>query len=109
MFSSVQIGHAHFVKGTFEDDLMGADAVHLVVDAVAALVEVALDLQGGELVRHDADAPAFLVGLGVAIAIGENLVRGVVFAALAERTEAAAGQMDLALGRDRAAWPGRWR
>ena len=50
------------VERALDDDLVGADAVHLVVDAVAALVQVAFDLQRGELVRHDADAPAAFVG-----------------------------------------------
>ncbi len=34
--------------GALDDDLVGADAGHHVVDAVAALVQVAFDLQGGE-------------------------------------------------------------
>ena len=98
-----------FVEGALDDDLVGADAVHLVVDAVAALVEVALDLQGGELVGHDADAPALLVGPGAAVAVGEDLVRRLVLVALAERAEAAAGGMGFALRARPAAWPGRWR
>ncbi len=53
------------------------------------LLQVAFDLQGGELVRHHADAPALFVGLGVAIAVGEDLVGRLVLVALAERTEAA--------------------
>src|SRR3989442_841686 len=33
------------MEGTFDDDFMCADAVHLVVDALAALVKVPLDLE----------------------------------------------------------------
>ncbi len=91
--------------GTLEDDLVGADAVHLVVDAVAALLQFALDLQGGELVGHHADAPAVLVRPGPAIAVGEDLVRRLVLVALAERAEAAAVQGSLGLGRDRPLGP----
>src|SRR5208282_603763 len=74
-------------------------AVHLVVDALAALVELALDAEGGELVGHNADAPAGLVGLGVAVAIGEDLVRRVLLLSRAKGAQAAAGNEDLALGR----------
>jgi hypothetical protein len=64
---------------------VGADAVHLVVDAFAALVQVALDLQGGELVRYDADPPALLIGAGVAMAtagmtFGTIITTGIAFA-----------------------------
>ena len=87
-----------FVERALDDDFVGADAVHLVVDAVAALVEVALDLQGGELVGHHADAPALFVGLRVAVAVGEDLVRRVVLAALAEGAEALPAGSGSALG-----------
>ena len=76
-----------FVERALDDDLVGADAVHLVVDALAALVQLAFDLQGGELVGHDAHAPALLVGPGLAIAVGEDLGRRVAFVPLAERAE----------------------
>ena len=76
------------VLGALDDDLVGADAGHLVVDAVAALVQVPLDLQGGELVGDDADPPAGPVGPGAALAVGEDLGRRLVLVALAERAEA---------------------
>ena len=44
--------------GRLDDHFVGADAAHHVVDALAALVQFAFDLQGGELVGHHADAPA---------------------------------------------------
>ena len=50
-------GHGGVMGGAFDDDLVGADAVHHVVDAVAALVQVAFDLECGEAVGDDADAP----------------------------------------------------
>ena len=100
-----EVGHRDFVVRALDDDLVGADAVHLVVDAIAALVEVALDLERGELVGHDADAPALFVGAGVAVAVGEDLVRRVVLAALAERAEAAARRRRLDLRRDRPLGP----
>ena len=67
----------------------GADAAHHVVDAVAALVQLALDLQGGELVGHDADPPPFAVALRAGLAIGEDFVGRFVLVALAEGAEAA--------------------
>src|SRR6202011_2159957 len=56
---------------------------------VAALVEIDLNLQGRKLVRHHAHAPALFVVARVAIAVGEDLVRCVGFAAFAKRTKAA--------------------
>ena len=53
-----EVGHRDFMKRTFDDDLVGADAVHLVVNAIAALLQVPLDLQGGKLVGYHAHAPA---------------------------------------------------
>src|SRR5437773_1984685 len=53
---------------------MGADAVHLVINAVAALVEIPFHLESGEFVGYHADAPAFFVGPGVAIAVGDDLM-----------------------------------
>ena len=50
-------GQIGFRVRAFDDDFVRADAVHHVVDAVAALVEFAFDLQSGELVRHHADPP----------------------------------------------------
>ena len=38
----------------FDDDFVRPDAVHQVVNALAALVEVSFDLQRGELVGNDA-------------------------------------------------------
>ena len=40
MFSSASVGHADVVARALDDDFVGADAVHHVVDAVAALVQV---------------------------------------------------------------------
>ena len=82
-----QGGHAHVMVGALDDDFVGADAGHHVVDPVAALVEVALDLEGGELVGDDADPPARAVGPRAEVAVGEDLGRRLVFVALAERAE----------------------
>src|SRR5262249_10306041 len=87
--------------GAFDDDLMSADAVHPVVDAVAALVEVALDLQGRELVRHDADTPALVVTLRLPVAVGQDFVGRVDLGALAERAKAAGAEGLLLLRRPR--------
>ena len=68
---------------------MGADAAHHVVDAFAALVQLAFDFQGGELVGHDADPPAFAVALRARLAIGDDFAGRLVFVSFAERAEAA--------------------
>ena len=87
MLSSAQGGHALVVLGALDDDLVGADAGHHVVDAVAALVQAALDLQGGEPVGDDADPPARSVGPGAEVAVGEDLGRRLVLVPLAERAD----------------------
>ena len=82
-----RVGHADVMRGALDDDLVGADAGHHVVDAVAPLVEVPFDLQGGEPVGDDADPPARAVGPRAAVAVGEDLGRRLVFVPLAERAE----------------------
>ena len=65
-----QIGDAHGrhagegvgVLGAFDDDLVGSDAVHAVVEAFRPAVEVAFDAEGGELVGNGAKSPAGLLG-----------------------------------------------
>ena len=81
-----QVGQGHFMKRTLDDHLMGADAVHFVVDALAALVEVAFDLQGRKFIGNHADAPALFVGPRRAVAVGNDLVRRLVLLAFAEGT-----------------------
>ncbi len=80
-----QGGHALVVLGALDDDLVGADAGHHVVDAVAPLVEAPLDLQRGEPVGDDADPPARSVGPRAEAAVGEDLRRRLVLVPLAER------------------------
>ena len=99
-----QIGHAHLVRldhprdafhrlllelqarvRRLDDDLVRADAVHLVVDPLPFLVEFALDAQGRELVRHHPHLPAGAVRFALRIAKGEDLRRRHVLVALGER------------------------
>ena len=77
------------VPGRLDDDLVGADAAHHVVDAFAALVQLAFDFQGGELVGHHAHAPALAVALRAGLAIGDDFAGRFVFVSFAERAEAA--------------------
>src|ERR1700733_8799744 len=83
---------------------MGAGAVHLVVDAVAALVEVAFDLERGELVGHHAHPPTLFVGARSAIAVGEDFVRRVALVALTEGTKTT-GSHGVHFGSDRTFGP----
>src|ERR1700687_4056213 len=72
---------------------MGADAIHLVKHAFGLLIQIALDAEGRELVRNDADRPTrsvFLRSTAVgAWAIGHDLRWGLAFIAIIERTESA--------------------
>src|ERR1700674_4184323 len=72
---------------------MGADAIHLVKHAFGLLIQIALDAEGRELVRNDANRPTrsvFLRSTAVgAWAIGHDLWRGLALVAIIERTESA--------------------
>ena len=52
--------------GRFDDDFMGADAVHLVEHAFGLAVQVALNAQRRELVGNDANGPTRCVPLRAA-------------------------------------------
>src|SRR5262249_23731518 len=69
-----QGGEVAVVIRRLDEQLMRADAVHDVVDALAMALEVPLDAQCRKLVGDDADAPAGRVGgrLG-RIPVGEDL------------------------------------
>ena len=61
-----------------------ADALHHVVDSVAALVEVSFDLERREPVGDDANSPARAVRPRAVVAVGDDLGRGVLFVPFAE-------------------------
>lgn len=72
----------------FDDDFMGTNAVHSVVDTIAGAVEIALHAQSRKLVGYYAGGP--VGGIGVA-AIGtksQDLRRRLRLMACAKRTEA---------------------
>src|SRR5262249_54043789 len=96
-----KMGQRQLVERAFDDDLMSADAVHLVVDALAAFVEVAFNLQDGKLVGYDADAPTALIGARIAVAIRQDLVGSIPFLAFTERAQARTGRHWLDLRPDR--------
>ena len=50
------------VLGTFDDDLVGSDAVHVVVEAFRPAVDFTFDAEGWELVGNGAKSPAGLIG-----------------------------------------------
>ena len=80
------------MPGALDDDLVGADPGHPVVDALAPLVEAPLDLQGGEFVGHDPDPPTGTIRAGAPVAVGDDLGRGLGLVALAERAGAGLDQ-----------------
>ena len=59
-----QVASDAVVVGRLDDDLVGAHAVHPVEEPLARRLEVALDAQRRELVRHHAVRPARLVRRG---------------------------------------------
>ena len=72
------------MAGAFDDHLVGADALHHVVDAVAALVQVAFDLEGREAVGDDANSPSGAVGARAVVAVGDDFGGRVLFMSFAE-------------------------
>ncbi len=88
---------------SLNDDLVRADAMHLVVQAFALAVQRAFDPQGGKLVRHHTQRPAGSIGAAAVAAIGEDFRRGLGFIAGAERAEARPS--DLHLFADEIRWP----
>src|SRR5450759_4897107 len=74
------------VVGPFDDDLMGADAVHLVVHALALAVQLAFDAEDGEFIGHDAHPPPGLVAIPGG-AVGQHFGRCLVFIPVTERAD----------------------
>src|ERR1700722_7108949 len=72
------------VIGRFHDNLVRADAIHLVKEAFTFAVEIALDAECGEFIGHDANGPSGGVRASVAAAVDENLRRRLDFMAGAE-------------------------
>jgi hypothetical protein len=83
-----QIGHVLVVARRLDHDFVRADAVHLVVQPLAAPIELAFDLQRRELVRHHAHVPAGRVRRAALEPVHVHLGRRLVFVSRAERTEA---------------------
>src|SRR5262249_42941176 len=93
-----QAGDRNLVVRAFDDDLVRAHAMHLVVDAVAALIEVPFDLERRELVGDHAHPPTTLIGAGMPFAVGQNLVRRLVLVPFAKRAKRAAQGLRFRLG-----------
>src|SRR5688572_19010317 len=91
-----------------DDHLVGADAVHLVEESLALAVERAFDAQHGELVGHDAQAPAGPVRRA-AVAMRQQLVRRHVLVPLTEGTAVIGcdgDRLEAEIGGG--PWPFRW-
>src|SRR5512134_2055557 len=71
---------------TLDDDLMGPDAVHPVVDAATLPLETAFDMQYRKLAGNDTHPPARLVRQGLLGAERCDLRRGLRLVPPAERT-----------------------
>ena len=79
--------------GRFDDDLVSADAIHLVKHALGLLIQIAFDAKRRKLVWNHADRPTRTVfQRSVAVgawAVRQDLRRGLAFIAIIERTESA--------------------
>ena len=84
-----EVGELRVVVGRLDEHLVGADAVHEIVEAFPAPLGRAVDAQRGEPVRDDADAPAGRIGRRVgALPVGEQLRRCLRLVAAAEHARA---------------------
>ena len=81
------------VRG-LDDDLVGADAVHAVIDAVARGLELSLDPEGGKLVGDHADLPSRAVGQAARPTYREDLLGRARFLSRAERARSRAQRTD---------------
>src|ERR1035437_2845559 len=83
------VGHVaegRAVVRPFDDDLVGADAVHLVVHALAPAVQLAFDTEDGEFIGHDAHTPTGLVAVPGG-AVGQHVGRRFVSIPVIERAD----------------------
>jgi len=69
------VGQAFLVVGGFDDDFMGPDPIHAIIEAEALAVERAFDLKRGELIRYDTDGPVRVIGFHRLWPIGHNFFR----------------------------------
>ena len=79
-----QIGQRTVMIRGFDDDLMGTDAVHDIVHAVAAIIEITLHPQGRVFVGDHPHPPVGGIGQAAG-ANGKDFRRGLVFVAVSRR------------------------
>ena len=69
------VGQAICVVRGLDDDFMCSDPIHSIVEAETLAVEVAFDVERGELVRHDTYGPVWAVGLHRLQSVGHDFFR----------------------------------
>ena len=74
------------VVGSFDDDFVGTDAVHLVKEAFAFAVKIAFDTKSWKFVGDYANAPAGSIFAAAIAAIDQNFRGSFCFASRAEGT-----------------------
>jgi len=92
-----QIGQAVLVVRRFDDDFVGADAVHAVVEAKTFTPQVAFHLKSGKFVGDHADGPIGRIRLRCLRPVGHDFFGGQPFLSRAKGADP---------GRNRL---GRWR
>ena len=86
-------GQGELVVGTFDDDLMGPHAVHLVEHPFAGAVQFPFLGQGREFVVHHPELPAGGIGFGPRVPVGQDLRRRGMFVARIEGAEPPLGDL----------------
>src|SRR5271157_1977561 len=91
-----EVGHPAIVVGSFDYDLVRADSIHEVVEAVTATSQSALDPERGEFVRHGPHSPSGLIDLAARLAIRKHFRWGLSLHTRAKHARATLADLGLA-------------
>jgi len=90
-----QRGQALLMTRGLDNDLVGPDPVHLVVNAFSLPVELSFDAEGWKLVWNDAKGPPGLVRGRSIVPEGEDFWGSLILVSLAKRTESTGRSLGL--------------
>jgi hypothetical protein len=82
-----KVGEGFVMVGSFDDYLVGSDAVHFVIEPHPFPVQFPLNPQSGEFVRHNPQTPSRTIPLTPFGSESHNLGRSFILVSRAERTK----------------------
>jgi len=86
-----EVGKTLFVVRGFDDDFVGADAVHAVIETEPFAAHVALHMQGGKFIGHHSHGPIGTVGIRGVRPVRKDFLRRQPFLSRAKRTHGRRG------------------